>query len=160
MQCGTSHETVTRSDLAGWAGYGYCAPHCRPFWGLHLVTTVHELPFAFALTNPNTDERDIPIDLISLQPNMFHHPNGLILVVDKGHRDRITETWLNATTTSTSSGPHTAPNHHAPAGPCYEQSGRTSSPSTRPSKANSTSNATAAGPLPASPSESCSESWP
>jgi hypothetical protein len=97
VQCGTSRETVRRSDLAGWAGYGYCASHSRHFWGLrlHLVTTVHGLPVAFALTSPKTDERDVLIDLISLQPNMFQHPDGLILVVDKGYRDRITETWLN-----------------------------------------------------------------
>jgi hypothetical protein len=99
VQCGTSRETVKRSDLAGWAGYGYCASHSRRFWGLrlHLVTTVHGLPVAFALTNPKTDEREILIDLVSLQPAMFHHPDGLILVVDKGYRDRITEAWLNET---------------------------------------------------------------
>jgi hypothetical protein len=97
VQCGTSRETVNRSDLAGWAGYGYCASHSRRFWGLrlHLVTTVHGLPVAFALTNPKIDERDVLIDLVTLQPNMFHHPDGLILVVDKGYRDRATETWLN-----------------------------------------------------------------
>lgn len=97
VQCGTSRETVKRSDLAGWAGYGYCASHSRLFWGLrlHLVTTVHGLPVAFALTNPKADERDVLIDLVSLQPNMFQHPDGLILVVDKGYRDRTTETWLN-----------------------------------------------------------------
>ena len=40
--------------LAGWASYGYCASHPRRFWGLrlHLVTTVHGLPVAFALANP------------------------------------------------------------------------------------------------------------
>src|SRR3954464_2088514 len=32
---------------------------------------------------------------MSLQPGMFRHPDGLILVVDKGYRDRATETWLN-----------------------------------------------------------------
>ena len=67
------------------------------FWGLrlHLVTTVHGLPVAFALTNPKVDERDVLIDLVSLQPHMFHHPDGLVLVVDKGYRDRATEAWLN-----------------------------------------------------------------
>jgi hypothetical protein len=97
VQCGTSRTTVQRSDLAGWAGYGYCASHSRRFWGLrlHLVTTVHGLPVAFALTNPKADERDVLIDLVCLQPNMFHHPDGLILVVDKGYRDRRTENWLN-----------------------------------------------------------------
>ena len=97
VPCGTSRETVHRSDLADWAGYGYCASHSRHFWGLrlHLVTTVHGLPVAFALTNAKTDEREVLVDLVSLQPNMFHHPDGLILVVDKGYRDRDTETWLN-----------------------------------------------------------------
>jgi hypothetical protein len=97
VQCGTSRQTVKRSDLAGWAGYGYCASHSRRFWGLrlHLVTTVHGLPVAFALTNPKADEREVLVDLVSLQPDMFHHPDGLILVVDKGYRDRATETWLN-----------------------------------------------------------------
>lgn len=34
------------------------------------------------------------VDLVCLQPHMFHHPDGLILVVDKGYRDRATEAWL------------------------------------------------------------------
>ena len=99
VQCGTSRETVKRSALAGWAGYGYCASHSRRFWGLrlHLVTTVHGLPVAFALTTPKIDEREVLTDLVSLQPFMFRHPDGLILVVDKGYRDRRTETWLNET---------------------------------------------------------------
>ena len=97
VPCGMSRETVQRSDLAGWAGYGYCASHSRLFWGLrlHLVTTVHGLPVAFALSNAKTNEREVLVDLVSMQPNMFHHPDGLILVVDKGYRDRDTETWLN-----------------------------------------------------------------
>jgi hypothetical protein len=27
LPCGASRETVKRSELAGWAGYGYCAAH-------------------------------------------------------------------------------------------------------------------------------------
>ena len=50
---------------------------------------------AFALTNAKTDEREVLVDLVTLQPDMFHHPDGLILVVNKGYRDRDTETWLN-----------------------------------------------------------------
>ncbi|BCB90196.1 IS982 family transposase [Phytohabitans suffuscus] len=97
VPCGTSRTTAQNSDLAGWAGYGYCASHSRRFWGLrlHLVTTVHGLPIAMALANPKADERDVLVDLVSFQPNMFSHPDGLILVVDKGYRDRSTETWLN-----------------------------------------------------------------
>jgi hypothetical protein len=42
VECGRSHETAKRSDLAGWAEHGYCASHSRYFWGLrlHLVTTL------------------------------------------------------------------------------------------------------------------------
>jgi hypothetical protein len=33
VPCGTFRQTVRRSDLAGWAGYGYCAAHSRWYWG-------------------------------------------------------------------------------------------------------------------------------
>lgn len=41
VPCGTSRETVKRSDLAGDAGYGYCASRSRYFWGfrLYLICT-------------------------------------------------------------------------------------------------------------------------
>ncbi len=41
VECGRSRPTAQRSDIAGWAGYGYCASHSRYFWGLrlHLVCT-------------------------------------------------------------------------------------------------------------------------
>jgi hypothetical protein len=29
VECARSRPTVKRSDLAGWAGYGYCASHSR-----------------------------------------------------------------------------------------------------------------------------------
>jgi hypothetical protein len=29
VPCGASRETVRRSELAGWAHYGYCAAHSR-----------------------------------------------------------------------------------------------------------------------------------
>ncbi|GAA2744237.1 hypothetical protein GCM10010440_26970 [Kitasatospora cinereorecta] len=31
VECGRSRNTVKRSDLAGWAQYGYCASHTRYF---------------------------------------------------------------------------------------------------------------------------------
>jgi hypothetical protein len=33
VECGRSRDTVRRSALAGWAGYGYCRSHTRWFWG-------------------------------------------------------------------------------------------------------------------------------
>ncbi len=52
VECGRSRDTVQRSDLVGWAAYGYCASHSRWFWGLrlHLITTPSGLPVAYALT--------------------------------------------------------------------------------------------------------------
>lgn len=47
------------------------------------------------LASPKADERDVLVDLVSLQPAMFHRCDGMILIVDKGYRDRATETWLN-----------------------------------------------------------------
>ena len=41
VECGRSRETAQRSDLAGWAEYGYCASHSRFFWGLRLHLLVH-----------------------------------------------------------------------------------------------------------------------
>ena len=65
VECGRSRETVKRSDLAGWAEYGYCASHSRFFWGLrlHLVCTLQGLPIAFALTGAKADERETLLDL-------------------------------------------------------------------------------------------------
>src|SRR5262245_24337290 len=59
VECGRSRQTAQRSDLAGWAQYGYCASHSRLFWGLrlHLVCTLGGLPVLFALTGAKADER-------------------------------------------------------------------------------------------------------
>src|SRR5215475_11013510 len=59
VECGRFRDTARRSQLAGWAEYGYCASHSRYFWGLllHLVATLGELPVAFALTGAKADER-------------------------------------------------------------------------------------------------------
>ncbi|MFI8338463.1 transposase, partial [Streptomyces sp. NPDC085639] len=65
VECGRSRETAKRSDLAGWAEYGYCASHSRFFWGLrlHLVCTLHGLPIAFALTGAKAVEREVLLDI-------------------------------------------------------------------------------------------------
>jgi hypothetical protein len=51
VPCGTSRQTVRRSDLAGRAGYGYCAAHSRWYWGLKLypLPTAEGLPVAWCL---------------------------------------------------------------------------------------------------------------
>ncbi len=72
MECGRSRETAKRSDLAGWAEYGYCASHSRYFCGLrlHLVTTLAGLPVAFALADAEADERAVPLAIFTADPDL------------------------------------------------------------------------------------------
>jgi Transposase DDE domain len=67
VQCGRSRETARRSDLAGWAEYGYCASHSRWFWGLrlHLLCTLAGLPVGFALTGAKADERLVLLGILA-----------------------------------------------------------------------------------------------
>lgn len=94
VECGRSRETVKRSDLAGWATYGYCSSHSRFFWGLrlHLIVTPSGLPVAYALTGAKTDERDTALDMITLDPGL-HRP-GQTLMGDKGYRRASFDTTL------------------------------------------------------------------
>jgi hypothetical protein len=87
VECGRSRPTVKRSNLAGWAGYGYCASHSRFFWGLrlHLVATPAGLPVAFALTNPKLDEREVALDILESDPGLLEGRQGQVLVGDKGY---------------------------------------------------------------------------
>ena len=97
VECGRSRPTAKRSELAGWAGYGYCASHSRFFWGLrlHLVCTTTGLPIAFALANPKTDERDVARDLFEIEPELLARRAGQTLIADKGYASREFETFLN-----------------------------------------------------------------
>lgn len=66
VECGRSRETARRSELVGWAEYGYCASHSRWFWGLrlHLVCTLQGLPVGFELTGAKADERQVFLDIL------------------------------------------------------------------------------------------------
>ena len=70
VECARTRETVRRSELAGWAEYGYCASHSRFFWGLrlHLVCTLHGLPVGWALSGAKADERDVLATLLQTTP--------------------------------------------------------------------------------------------
>lgn len=94
VECGRSRQTARRSDLAGWATYGYCASHSRYFWGLrlHLIATPSGLPVAYALTPANHDERQVCAEMIAIDPNL-HRP-GQTLIADKGYRSQAFETGL------------------------------------------------------------------
>ena len=94
VECGRSRETAKRSDLAGWASYGYCASHSRYFWGLrlHLITTPSGLPVAYALAGAKIDERDTALAMIAFGGL---DTIGQTLIADKGYRRASFETELN-----------------------------------------------------------------
>lgn len=96
VECARSRQTVRRSDLAGWAQYGYCASHSRYFWGLrlHLVATLHGLPVTFALTGAKADERTILLDLLQTAPARVAARHGQVLIADKAYYGREFETTL------------------------------------------------------------------
>jgi len=95
VECGRSRETAKRSDLAGWAEYGYCASHSRFFWGLrlHLVCTLHGLPVGWALTGAKADERHTLTDILTRTPTLAGRA-GLTLIGDKNYYGRAFETDL------------------------------------------------------------------
>jgi Transposase DDE domain len=87
VECGRSRETARRSDLAGWAQYGYCASHSRWFWGLrlHLVCTLQGLPVAFALAGAKADERDVLTGMLAADPALVTARPGQTLIGDKNY---------------------------------------------------------------------------
>ena len=85
VECGRSRQTAQRSDLGGWAEYGYCASHSRYFWGLrlHLVATPSGLPITFALAGAKADERDICLHMLA---HAQIARQGQTLMADKGYK--------------------------------------------------------------------------
>ena len=85
VECGRSKETAHRSDLAGWAEYGYCASHSRYFWGLrlHLVATLGGLPVAFAVTGAKADERQTLLSILNADPTLAATRPGQTLIADR-----------------------------------------------------------------------------
>ena len=97
VECGRSRETAKRSDLAGFAGYGYCASHSRYFWGLrlHLLCTPAGLPVSFALSNPKIDEREVTRDLLEIDAELLASRPGQRILADKGYASTEFETFLH-----------------------------------------------------------------
>jgi len=97
VACGCSRETTKRSELAGWAQYGYCASHSRYFWGLrlHLVCTLGGLPVAFALTGAKADERQTLLGILHADPTLVTDRPGQILIADKNYYGKDFEHTLD-----------------------------------------------------------------
>jgi hypothetical protein len=77
---------VKRSDLAGYAGYGYCASHSRWYWGLklYLVTALDGMPITWCLADPKIGEREVAAELLEQACEQGLLATGAIIVGDKG----------------------------------------------------------------------------
>ena len=86
VPCGASRQTVRRSDLAGWAGYGYDRSHSRWYWGLklYLLACPDGLPVAWCLANPSTGERQVAESLLDQAARQQVLRPGLVVLADKG----------------------------------------------------------------------------
>ena len=84
VPCAASRETVKRSALWPYAGYGYCASHHRWFWGfrLYLVAAADGLPIAWCLATPKLGEREVAQALLDHEDQLVRH--GWVVLGDKG----------------------------------------------------------------------------
>ncbi|MDR1443030.1 MAG: IS982 family transposase [Bifidobacteriaceae bacterium] len=92
VECGRSRETAKRSELAGWAEYGYCASHSRYFWGLrlHLVATLGGLVVGWVLSGAKADEREA---LTAIMSALERRP-GQVVITDKNYHGKQFEAAL------------------------------------------------------------------
>ena len=88
--------TARRSDLAGYAGYGYGASHSRFYWGakLLLIVTCDGTVTGFALANPKLNgERETVRVMLEKQPANRPAP-GTAVVAYKGFAGEDFEDFL------------------------------------------------------------------
>ena len=81
VPCGQSAVTAKRSDLYGYAGYGYCPSHSRWYWGckLLLICTCDGTITGFSLANPKLHgERDQARQTLERQPANRPEPGTAI----------------------------------------------------------------------------------
>lgn len=85
LPCGQSTQTVNRSQLAPWCGFGYSPAHYRWFWGMRLVllSGLDGAIVDFDLVPADTPEREAGLALLERQP--LH---GQLLLCDKGFAGR------------------------------------------------------------------------
>src|SRR6266536_2635325 len=96
VACGQSVITARRSDLFGYAGYGYCPSHSRWYWGgkLLLIVTCDGTVTGFALANPKlAGEREAARTMLEDQPANRPAP-GTAVVTDKGLSGQDTEAFF------------------------------------------------------------------
>ena len=98
VPCGASRETRKRSELAGWAAYGWCASHSRPFWGLrlYLLCAPDGMPVSFCLAPANEPEREVAAALLDRARQRQMLDGGEIIIGDKGFAGREFEQLVSS----------------------------------------------------------------
>ena len=96
IECARSRPAARRSELAGVAGYGYCASHSRYFWGLrlHLICTPAGLPITWALAHPKLDERQVLMAVLDHDRHLLTARPGRLLIADKGYVSAELDTYM------------------------------------------------------------------
>lgn len=81
VPCGQSRETARRSELAGYAAYGWCKSHSRYFWGfrLYLLCASDGMPIRFELAPANAPERQVAAEMLE-----GFDLEGYTVIADKG----------------------------------------------------------------------------
>jgi hypothetical protein len=94
VPCGQSRQTVERSQLRGWAAYGYCASHSRHFWGLRLyfLCAPDGMPVYFCLAPANEGEREVAAAMLERARNAELLTGGEIIIADKGFSGEFEQT--------------------------------------------------------------------
>jgi hypothetical protein len=96
VPCGQSAVTARRSNLYGYAGYGYCPSHSRWYWGpkLLLICTCEGTVTGFGLANPKLcGEREQARQMLKDRPANRPAP-GTAVVTDKGLAGEETEEFF------------------------------------------------------------------
>jgi hypothetical protein len=86
VPCGHSRQTRKRSELAGWAGYGYDRSHSRWYWGLKLYVLAcpDGMPVSWCLANPTIGEREVAEGLLDRAARQQVLRPGMVILADKG----------------------------------------------------------------------------
>jgi hypothetical protein len=84
VPCAASRETVNRSALWPYAGYGYGKSHHRFFWGfrLYVLAAPDGLPVAWCLATPKLGEREVVAAMLDHERGRLRP--GLVILADKG----------------------------------------------------------------------------
>jgi hypothetical protein len=88
---GQSRETAHRSELAGYAAYGWSRSHSRHYWGFRLVVVCAPdgMPIGFELAAANVSERKIAAEILERLPVA-----GRTILADKGFAGRDFEAMV------------------------------------------------------------------